>query len=277
VVAAIHAQRRLIATASPARLIEEYYKVLRSGAAEQTFRLLAEHGLLEPITPELHHSAGEDALWEALAELDRFRQRFDSVPQSLTNAILLGTLLVPLGLMPQRRVAAEGDDSGPIGNAEIAQTSEPIETAETTGITSSRRGANDWPRAPRGRRRFAKPIKEPPMRIGLLPVARRDTERLRQILAVQRRLMELDASPRAKRALMQRSPFQEAMVWLEIHGRAPEALEHWRGFIEASGTPAAHEGSGNAEYADLTELPARRRRRRRHGRRRGGVNRKERE
>ena len=79
------------------------------------------------------------------------------------------------------------------------------------------------------------------MRIGMLPVARRDTERLRQILSVQRRLMDLESSPRAKRALMHRGPFQEALVWLEIHGALPEALEHWRGFIEAIGGVPAHD------------------------------------
>ena len=35
---------------------------------------------------------------------------------------------------------------------------------------------------------------------------------------------------------MHRGPFQEALTWLEIHGQAPEVLEHWRGFIEAAGT-----------------------------------------
>ena len=100
VVDGIRENGHLIANASPARLIEEYYKVLRSGAAEKTFRLLAQHGLLETITPELHRGASEDALWQALGELDRYRQRFEAVPEGLTNAVLLGTLLVPLGLMP---------------------------------------------------------------------------------------------------------------------------------------------------------------------------------
>jgi hypothetical protein len=103
------------------------------------------------------------------------------------------------------------------------------------------------------------------MRIGLLPVARRDTERLRQLLSVQRRLMDLESSPRAKRALMHRGPFQEALVWLEIHGRAPEALEHWRGFIEALGALPPHD-----ENAAETEGQAIRRGRRRRGRRRRG-------
>ncbi len=102
VVDAMREHRHLIANAAPARLIEEYYKVLRSGAAEKTFRLLAQHGLLETITPELHRGASEEALWLALGELDRYRARFESMPEGLTNAVLLGTLLVPLGLMPRR-------------------------------------------------------------------------------------------------------------------------------------------------------------------------------
>jgi poly(A) polymerase-like protein len=103
------------------------------------------------------------------------------------------------------------------------------------------------------------------MRIGMLPVARRDTDRLRQLLAVQRRLMDLESSPRAKRLLMHRGPFQEALLWLEIHGRAPEALEHWRGFIEASGT---RPGQDSEDRGDAPDIPGRGRRRRR-GRRRG--------
>ena len=59
----------------------------------------------------------------------------------------------------------------------------------------------------------------------MLPVARRDTERLRQILSLQRRLLDMESSPRAKRSLLHRPPFQEALVWMEIHGHAPEALE----------------------------------------------------
>src|SRR5688572_606456 len=65
IVDAIRAQRHLMAQASPARLIEEYYKILRSGAAERTFRGLAEHGLLEPVTPELQRKAAHGPLWES--------------------------------------------------------------------------------------------------------------------------------------------------------------------------------------------------------------------
>ena len=49
---AIH--RHEIARSSPPRLLEEYYKILRAGSAEKTFRELADVGLLEPISAELH-------------------------------------------------------------------------------------------------------------------------------------------------------------------------------------------------------------------------------
>jgi hypothetical protein len=117
--------------------------------------------------------------------------------------------------------------------------------------------------AGRRRRRIGPP--EPLFKIGVLPVARRDIDRLRQLLAVQRRLQDMEASPRAKRALLHRGPFEDALTWLEVHGRAPEIVEHWRGFIEASSLPPA---SGTRVDADRGGNG--RRRRRRGGRRRGG-------
>jgi poly(A) polymerase len=252
VVEGIRACRHLLTNAAPARLIEEYYKVLRSGSAEATFRLLAAHGLLETITPELHRGTGTDALWHALADLDRYRQRFETVPDALTNPILLGTLLVPLGLMPRRSAAAES-----LTDIDEVETDDEHGDDEGNRIEPRRRGADDW-----RRRRERRRPKEPQLHIGMLPVARRDTERLRQILSVQRRLMDLESTPRTKRVLMHRGPFQEALVWLEVHGRSPEALEHWRGFIEATAAYQPAETTGTPEEG----AP---RRRRRRGRRRG--------
>ena len=74
----------------------------------------------------------------------------------------------------------------------------------------------------------------------MLPIARGDTERLRQILSLQSRIADLEMSPRAKRALMHRGPFEDALTWFEIHGQAPAVLEHWKGFIEALGPEALH-------------------------------------
>ena len=94
---AIRLLRHEIAKASLPRLLEEYYKILRAGAAEKAFRTLAQLGLLEPISSELHRGA-TDPLWRSLNKLDAYRRRFESTPDSLSNAILLGSLLIPLGI-----------------------------------------------------------------------------------------------------------------------------------------------------------------------------------
>ena len=50
---AFETHRHEIGRAAPARLMEEYFKILRSGYAEKTFRMLKETRLLREITPEL--------------------------------------------------------------------------------------------------------------------------------------------------------------------------------------------------------------------------------
>src|SRR4029078_1796973 len=99
---AMDVHRHEIGRAAPARLMEEYFKILRSGFAEKTFRMLMDTGLLRHMTPEM--DAAGPALWESLARLDRYRQQFPSPPDTLTNAVLARTLLVPLRLprVPRR-------------------------------------------------------------------------------------------------------------------------------------------------------------------------------
>ena len=247
IVSAIERHRSLIASSSPSRLIEEYYKILRSGAAEQTFRALAEHRLLDPVTPEIQRGAKNQALWDGLASLDAYRRKFEAAPASLRNPVLLGTLLIPLGLMPRherRHLGNEGEDDA--------------------GDDVPERGNELMPRS---KPKFRRPPKEPILKIGLLPIARGDTERLRQILSLQSRIADLEMSPRAKRALMHRGPFEDALTWFEIHGQAPAVLEHWKGFMEALGPEALHApAEGEQGAAPPGDRP---RRRRRRGRRRG--------
>jgi len=248
IVDAIATHRGLMATASPSRLIEEYYKILRSGYAEQTFRALAEHRLLEPVTPEIQRGAKNDALWERLAALDAYRRKFEGAPATLKNPVLLGSILIPLGLMPRGERRFEAPEP------------EPEEEDDNTGNLVT----------PRSKQKFRRAPKEPILKIGMLPIARGDTERLRQMLSLQSRIADLEMSPRAKRALMHRGPFEDSLTWFEIHGNAPAVLEHWKGFIEALGDEAKHppeaEAGGEAPAGDGT--PRRRRRgRRRRGRR----------
>ncbi|MEQ1871345.1 MAG: hypothetical protein ABL961_15130, partial [Vicinamibacterales bacterium] len=166
-----------IGTSSAPRILEEYYKILRAGAAERTFRDLARTGLLQPVSEELSQGTS-DAFYASLARLDAYRHQFDETPETMTNAVLLGTLLEPLGLSPQQGRPDRGE-----------------------------------PGDDKRRRRRPAPVGP---KLGNLPLARRDLERLQLILGLQRRLHDVQVNVRAQHALTHRSIFREALSWLEI-------------------------------------------------------------
>jgi poly(A) polymerase len=202
---AIRRNHREIARSSPARVIEEYYKILRTGASAAVFRTAARLDLLEAITPEMQRAADTDELWRSLERLDAYRQPFSSAPDAFTNPVLLGSLLVPLGFS--------------------------VDGGHLAGETGA-----PW--------------------LGTLPVARRDIERLYQLLGLQRRLRDPNISPRSARALVARSVFPDALAWLEIHGGAADEVARWRALV----TELTESG---ALQPPAPRLPARRRRRRR--------------
>ena len=209
---AIATHRHEIARSAPARLVEEYYKILRSGHAQEAFKQLRATGLLKAITPEL--AGGGDSVWTSIGALDRYRARFEAAPDSLTNAILAGTLLAPLGLVARRRFSADA--------------------------------------------------LERRVELGLLPIARRDIERLQQILALQPRLLDMQAPVRAQRGLLHRVVLAEAITWLDIHGDRPDVVAHWRALQSEPGE-APHTTAGEAATGPASYPLRRRRRRRRRG------------
>jgi poly(A) polymerase len=211
---AIEHHRHEIARSAPPRLLEEYYKILRSGHAAEAFRQLSGTGLLREITPELEQAP--DAFWHALESVDRYREGFDSAPDSLTNAILAGTLLHPIGLINART-------------------------------------------------RFHADALERRVELGLLPIPRRDVERLQQIFSMIPRLLETQAPARTQRALLHRSSAPEALTWLEIHGDRPDVVAHWRD-LQREQTDHLPEVAMVADGPPA--LPFRRRRRRRRAPRR---------
>jgi len=225
VLEAIAEHRGLIAKASPARLLEEYYKVLRSGAAQASFEALGRVRLLELITPELRHPSA--AVWESLARLDRYRQRFESAPPELTNTLLVGALLVPTGVLNRRPHGADAD-----------------------------------------------PKKER-VSFGMLPVARKDIERLRHAMQLLPRLIEPELPPRVARSLPHRPAFDDALTWLEVFGDAPDAVERWkhakhqRAHQPHPPHPTRHAAGEHAAAAPADGSPAGSKRRRRRRRRRG--------
>jgi poly(A) polymerase len=211
VVAAIDRLAPEITKSAPPRLLEEYYKILRMGAAAHTFEALGANNLLRHLTPELSTPLPAP-LRRALDALDAYRQQFDTPPDTLTNPILLGSLLMPLGLLRRGGLRRHDDDAGP----RVAPT------------------------------------------LGMLTLPRRDLERLSQILALQRRLLDIDAPPRGLASLMHRTSFREALTWLEIHGDRPDAVSYWKERLAEQGeAPAGPVGRG-----DPLARPRRRRRRR---------------
>lgn len=201
-----------LARSAPARLMEEIYKVMRAGAADKTFRMLVETGLLAALAPEVPGRI-TDTFWQSLGAIDSYRRAFKRIPESLANAILLGSLLIPLGLLDQHH----------------------------------------------GR------TKELGARFGILPLARRDVEFLRQILILQRHLRDPNASPRHKRGIMHRTAFSAALMWLELHGNTPALVESWRA-LQAEGT-AQDRSEGADDLPPTSDAPPRRRRRRRRRKR----------
>jgi poly(A) polymerase len=210
---AIEHHKHEIARSAAPRLLEEYFKILRSGHAAEAFRQLGEIGLLKEITPEL--ADAPVSFWRAVSAIDRYRSQFQSAPDTLTNPVLAGTLLQPLGLIGRRQ-------------------------------------------------RFSADAMDRRIDLGLLPIPRRDLERLQQMFSLIPRLMDLQAPTRAQRALLHRSSLPEALTWLEIHGENPEVVGHWRHLLS--------ERSHHPEIADagagVPEPFLRRRRRRRRAPRR---------
>lgn len=203
---AIRVHGALLAKAAPSRLMDEYYKILRSGSSARIFAALREAGLLRALSTVLDDGAGTAAFGASLARLDACRRASDAVPESLTNPILLGSLIVPLGFS-QAAWPSWLQEEGKLG-----------------------------------------------LNLGVVPLARRDVERMHQVLLLQRRLREPSRSGHARRMLMRRGAFGDALTWLDLHGEAPDALAFWRGQLATT-------AAGFSEAAPE-------RRRRRSGRRR---------
>ena len=218
IVEAIRLHRRDIAHSSLPRLLEEYYKILRSGFAEGTFTRTGGRGPARTSVPR------------AAPRLDRSAVAFARGAGCLSPSL-------PVDPGHAHQLDSARDDR-----------SSPLNLLPQPGHAAPRRAAD-------ADDRYA-----PGPRLGDLPLARRDIERLRQILGLQRRLREFSTHPRVQRSVASRSVFREALTWLEIHGDAPELVAQWQAFAATreDGTDAAEPGA-----EAQPSYPRRRRRRRR--------------
>ena len=205
-----HHKHEIRRSAAP-RLLEEYFKILRSGHAADAFKQLHETGLLKEITPELEDAPA--AFWRAVKAIDAYRKQFDASPESLTNTVLAGTLLEPLGLIGRRQ-------------------------------------------------RFNADAMERRVELGVLPIARRDVERLQQMFSMIPRMMDLQAPPRVQRGLLHRASLPDALTWIQVHGDRPDVVTHWEDLI-AERHEEGHHHEVAADTGPSSDFRRKRRRRRR--------------
>ncbi|HEY3119843.1 MAG TPA: poly(A) polymerase, partial [Vicinamibacteria bacterium] len=251
---AIRFLRGDIVKSSPARVLEEVYKVLRQGASRKTFQMLHEVGLLAYILPEADQALTEqgEALLGSLSRLDDYRNAGLAAAEQLTNPLILGTLLVPLGV-PLRR----GGAPRRAVLDELESDAEPIEPQPRDDLAAEMAllGAGEEIEAQPG---------APPLS---LLFARRDLDRLRLLLAAQTRLRELRSSPRVRQLLAGRGYIDEALRWMEIHGgvQGQELAAYWRS-LDLGDVPPPASLSGPVPETPVAEPPPRRPRRRRRRR-----------
>jgi len=254
-VEALRALRGEIVRSSSARILEEFYKILRQGRSRRTFEMLHEHGLLAYLLPEADRAMarGGEALLGSLARLDAHRQAGLATPDQLTNPLLMGSLLVPLGV-PLRRVVAAPQ---PRRRPEEQEPEPPRDDVAAEIAELGAEGEEEDDGAP-----------PPPIS---LPFARRDLERLRLVQLAQRRLREAQGAASARRAMAAKTYFEDAVRWLEIHGgdEGRDLAASWRA-VEPGPAEAAREGEPpgepSAEGAPGEGQGRRRRRRRRRPR-----------
>jgi len=252
---AMRALRGEIVRSSPARVLEEFYKILRQGASYDTFRSLHELGLLAYLFPAADKAVAEEkeSFLASLRQIDDYRARGLAAPEDLTNPVLMGTLLVPLGV-PLRRV--------PVSSRRAGGSDEPREPEPNDDVAAEMEALGESEEAGDAE---ALPDPNAPL---VMPFARRDLDRLRLILAAQRRLREVHRSPGVKHMLAGRGYLDDALRWLEIHGGAEgrELAGHWRG-LEVTGTPPSASEAGSSPAVEGAPPGPRRGRRRRRRRR----------
>jgi len=179
-----------LAKCAQARVTEEFYRLLRPGAARRSFELLIETGLLEFLLPELAQiwRADQDDP-EVKTRLDRFWGYLRALDESIvargeapSDAMILATLLLP----PLRDALAPDAQAGQ-------------NISQIVGLS-------------------VQPILE------RLKASRRDSELCRQILLTLRYLLPGGRPGRQRHRLMNR-PFYQDALWLASIVAVAEGVE----------------------------------------------------
>jgi poly(A) polymerase len=166
-----------LAKCAQARVTEEFYRLLRAGAARRSFELLSETGLLEGLLPELSAVFRDDAP-ESKLRVERFWAYLRALDESIvargeppSDAMILATLLLP----PLRDLLSPDAKTEQAIAPIVAQSVQPI--------------------------------------LERLKASRRDSELCRQILLALRFLLP-SSRPRRHHQRLASRPFYPDAVWL---------------------------------------------------------------
>lgn len=247
-----------IVKCSKARVLEEIYKLMRSGAARRSFGLLLEVGIFEHILePYMKQFGDEDAKTALLASFARGEED-EETDDPLEPVALLWRLLGALD-----RYVAQTDDVV-INGVLQAVLFAPVFAREL---------------ASGSRQNLDRTIDNRMAAVGqVLGIARRDRELARQILMAHQRLIE--PARRRRTGMATRQYFHDALVflgvWVDALGDGQGELAQWQrlaaGAAEGGQRPAQQQGpGGNAPEGERTGGDRKRRRRGGRGRRKEGA------
>lgn len=209
-----------LAKCAQPRVTEEFYRLLRAGAARRSFELLIETGLLEFLLPELaqawHVETDDpkiklriDRFWSYLRALD---ESIAARPTPPSDAMILATLLLP----PLRDVLApDGAPAKNVGQI-VADSVQPI--------------------------------------LDRLKASRRDTELCRQILLTVRYLLPSSRQQRPPSRLSGRPFYQDALWLSKIVARAEGQLPA-EGLAQSVAEPAVEVAAPTPVMPELPETP----------------------
>lgn len=248
---AMRAFRRMIRDASPARMLEELFKILGSGAASRTFELLADFRLLEYMMPEFGRvlPAGEEA--EASIGY-RYLDALDHADRGLrihSNAVLLGAMFLPL-LDPKGSAIGLGKpEPKPAGPLKIKAEDGDDYAWRDDRVSAHLQLSLEASRVVRG-----SPI--------LRNLPRRELHQLGQILALQRKIASADRT--SVRRLANKAGFEDAVRLFDIActalGVEPASLDLVRPYLERTPSPGPRRDDdwrpGFAESEDELDFEA---------------------
>ena len=249
---AIRALRGEIVRSSPARVLEEIYKILRQGRGARDLRRAAParpprlpapgggQGARGRATPRCSTAwTGSTATAPAGCPPTRSPTPCSSAPCSCPSASRCSTWPERVRSADPRREEPEGD---------------PVDVAAEAAALGADEDEGAGPRPPEDELDDRQPRVNVPLS---LPCARRDLDRLRVIRLAQRRLTEIHRSPEVKQVLGGRPYLEEALRFMEIHGgsAAPALVAHWRG-LDMSDVPSSPPHGRGGERSAPARKPA---------------------